>query len=129
MGGSNDEASLDSLKLKLDLVREARSLFGDAGAKRVWLQIGLPEAERPMSRACVTPPSNEVRRYIRERLVANMSSELPAAVVYSDYCQWCRQACIQIVTLTAFGKMLSGAGIAKRKSCGRIRRIGVAFAA
>ncbi|MGW8190165.1 BRO family protein [Sphingomonas hankookensis] len=133
---ANDPAIVDSpepladeterLRLQLNLVREARIAFGTRGARRAWAIAGLPDlglAEAPPilagAVAVIGKLHQSVADWLDERTEAAPGHRVPSMVLYHDYLDWAKREGVsrnEIVSLSAFGRVLSNGGIGSIRS-------------
>ncbi|MAX00862.1 MAG: hypothetical protein CMN72_14730, partial [Sphingomonas sp.] len=122
----------DVLRVKLQLVREARHAFGLKGARKAWSHCGLPELmSEPEHELMPIGVLADLHRSIAEWMEARTEA-VPghrewSSDLYDDYVRWCRgqdMSASAIETQVVFGRMLTQCGVAAKRS-GRVLRIGL----
>ncbi|MGN5373289.1 BRO family protein [Sphingomonas hankookensis] len=118
----------DRLRLQLGLVREARIAFGTRGARRAWAIAGLPdlglaEAAPILSGAGAVAVIGRLHQSVADwldlRTEAAPGHRVPSMVLYRDYLDWAKREEVsanEIVSLTAFGRVLSNCGVGSIRS-------------
>lgn len=116
----------DRLRLQLGLVREARIAFGTRGARRAWAIVGLPDlglADAPPilagAVAVIGKLHQSVADWLDHRTEAAPGHRVPSMVLYHDYLDWAKREGVsrdEIVSLSAFGRVLSNCGIGSIRS-------------
>ncbi|WCP71548.1 BRO family protein [Sphingomonas hankookensis] len=116
----------ERLRLQLGLVREARIAFGTRGARRAWAIAGLPdlglaEASPILSGAVavIGKLHQSVADWLDNRTEAAPGHRVPSMVLYHDYLDWAKREGVSrndVVSLSAFGRVLSNCGIGAIRS-------------
>ncbi len=127
----------DRIRTKLALVREVRTVFGLRAARRAWAATGLmPEVTQDWSDAPTHAPvgviakmHRSVAEWIDARTIGAPGHRVGTMELYDDYVRWAKAEEIsrnEIVTLSAFGRVLSNAGVGSIRS-NRVYRVGLAL--
>jgi hypothetical protein len=103
------------LEIKLELVKEARLLFGDASARFTWQMIGLPLVGA-RAKSYTLSRRAEVGEFLASRTLPDAQGEVRAGILYQEYRKWQHASGIPLLSLNGFGKAIAAAGIGKRKS-------------
>ncbi len=102
----NRPHSVDSC---LSIIREARQLFGDATAKRLWHELGLPVPESGSPTGRIYRPRPDVTEFLSSYLIHEPSAELPASIAFAAFTRWLKASDRPAVSLTAFGRAMRSA--------------------
>jgi Rha family phage regulatory protein len=122
----DDGLDFDALAERMRMVREARLLFGRNAAKRLWVDLRLPD---------VSPRSVPLTAtgYVVEESVGDWMAtcttfvaghKVEASALYRHYVWWCSSTDRKYLSQSGFGRQLTNAGIYGRHS-GRVHRIGL----
>lgn len=120
----------EALRLKLDVVREAKALFGSSVAQRVWVELGLPGvsgaadstdapeggAGRVSDRTRVGYHSSGIAAFVADCVVADQAASIPAGDLYAAYKRWRDGKPLPLLVPAWFGRYISASGIVRRKS-------------
>lgn len=102
------------LRTKLSLISETRQLFGLRAAKRLWLDLGLPQ---PPDRA--HPRTCEAVAFLRATTEPDPLSEIPFAELYERYRIWAGDmGSAAIISQVGFGKYLMRSGLVTARKSG-----------
>ncbi len=110
-----DEARRSSVQCRVEMVREARKLFGLQAARRLWFGLGLPLPDGGRSTTVVAP---EIEEFVSTVLIQDPLSEIAAADAYKAFVTWASANHKSPRTLTAFGRVMQSTGVARRRSNG-----------
>ena len=105
---------LDDGRLALNIVREARALYGKSAAKRVWPQLGLPLVEEMQEEEGQTLDPDGVERFAAARLERKLNARTLVTDVYAAYCDWCEERGSRSVSQRWFSRQMSELGIADK---------------
>lgn len=120
------ELDFDAMAERMRMVREARLLYGRSAAKRLWVDLGLPDVSPRAVPLTVTG-------YVVEETVGDWMAacttfvaghKVEASALYRHYVWWCSSTDRKYLTQSSFGRQLTNAGIYGRHS-GRVHRIGL----
>ncbi|WP_053000319.1 BRO-N domain-containing protein [Rhizorhabdus histidinilytica] len=110
----------DRERLNLQMVREARIVFGAAAARRIWALRGLPDLSAP------EPPTlpamihaeqyRPVGDWMRDRVTMCSASRVRSMELYGDYVDWCRRQGVEPLSQIAFSRYLTSCGIGRAHS-------------
>ena len=127
----------DTLSKKLALAREARVVFGIKAARVAWRELGLlpaltdgllsPREEMIAAARAVAPVNATVADWMSARVDYVPGHREQCQTLYYDYVDWCRSTKVvpdATVTLTAFGRALTNAGVIGIKT-NRRHRVGL----
>lgn len=119
---------MDKLRVRLQLVREARIAFGHRAARRAWEWCGLPSLVDENER--IAPSVRErwpgLASWYDDRCMVAPTGEVTAKALWQDYLAWCRREDERPHSQTAMGRMLGECGhMPKRLGDGTIARCGL----
>lgn len=113
---------IERVRTGLQLVREARIVFGIPAARRAWVVAGLPDvspaAEGASHLQYLDAKAQAVARWFAERIDMVTGTRENATALYMDFSKWCDEANEESVTIKRFGKVLTELGIDKIHSNG-----------
>ena len=90
------DLDVPAIRERLALIKEARSLFGEEQARRLWILIGLPDLAE-------VAPADSVAKFLgRVRSVPGAC--IQAAAFYASYLTFCRETDARAVSPTRFGR-------------------------
>lgn len=110
------ELDLDGLDKKRALVAEARVTFGIAVARRLWVELGLPQVPGREGPRGSDLARRAFDRFLQECTVTNIAAEVRSRDLYRRYELWARAAGAQPLSAMHFGKLAHRSGILSRKS-------------
>ncbi len=127
----------DRIRTNLALVREVRTVFGLRAARRAWAATGLmPEVTQDWTDGPLHAPIGVIAKMHRSVADWLDARTIPAAghregttTLYDDYLRWAKSEEVSkndVVSLTAFGKVLTNAGVGSVRS-NRVYRVGLAL--
>ncbi|KQU81276.1 hypothetical protein ASD00_35160 [Ensifer sp. Root31] len=108
------------LRLKLDVVKEAKALFGGAFAQSVWVELGLPGGPVKDSAPPDGGGSSEaevIKRFIRDNVLEDIASREKSSALYDVYCRWSAEQKSPIMTQCMFGRHLARSAGLRRVKC------------
>ena len=110
---------VERVRAGLQMVREARIVFGIAAARRAWTLAGLPDVTddpAEIANRYLDVKVQSVAKWFAERVNMTESGRESAMRLYMDYAKYCDEGAESPVTLTAFGRTMSAMGIEKVRS-------------
>lgn len=107
--GLNDDG-----RLALNIVREARVLFGKQAAVRLWPELGLPAIEADAIEESEEDDAGGIRAFARARLVRRLGERSEIAVVYAAYAAWCEVTGRRSLSRNYFSRNMTAFGIADK---------------
>lgn len=122
----------EQLRVRLQMVREARIAFGAKAARKLWILAGLPDLSEPNGvDQLMADRFPSIARWFEARAVLDQKSRVPAQLLWADYQRWCAaDAPGEMHTQAALGRFLNALGtISFKDSAGRKVRMGVALTA
>jgi len=116
----------DAMAERMRMVREARLLYGRSAAKRLWVDLGLPDVSPKAAPLTITGYAIEetVGDWMSACTTFVTGHKVEATALYRHYVWWCTSTDRRHVSQSAFGRQLTYAGIYGRHS-GRVHRIGL----
>jgi DNA polymerase-3 subunit beta len=85
----NDEPlDIERLRVKLNLIRECRYVYGPKAARSMWVECGLPEVHRPQEPLSIGYAPQELderlKGWLEERCALDPASRTEASALYRD---------------------------------------------
>lgn len=116
----------DAMAERMRMVREARLLYGRSAAKRLWVDLGLPDVSPKAAPLTITGYAIEetVGDWMSACTTFVSGHKVEASALYRHYVWWCTSTDRRYLSQSAFGRQLTNAGIYGRHS-GRVHRIGL----
>lgn len=116
----------DAMAERMRMVREARLLYGRSAAKRLWVDLGLPDVSPKAAPLTITGYAIEetVGDWMSACTTYVSGHKVEASALYRHYVWWCTSTDRRHLSQSAFGRQLTYAGIYGRHS-GRVHRIGL----
>lgn len=110
----------------LELVKEARILFGMAEARSLWSRLGLPKVTARRERGDAMPDlftvgkdfdpqRNAVVDFLQQCCRPDENCRLQASVLYEAYCRWAGGAHREPMTQSMFGRLVKSVGVSSRR--------------
>lgn len=126
----------EEMSLALSVIREARHVFGKNGARRIWMQLGLPTPDMPVelktgnTRVDLSQVSDAgIQAWMSECLAMDRNApRIKTQELHRHYCRWCEANGHDAVSVFGFGRILTRAGVRTIHSNGHWR-MGVSLAA
>ncbi|MDR7101543.1 Rha family transcriptional regulator [Croceicoccus sp. BE223] len=126
----------EEMQLALSVIREARHVFGKNGARRIWMQLGLPTPDMPVelrhenSRVDLSQVGDVgILAWMSECLAMDGNApRIKTQDLHRHYLRWCEANGHDPVSVFGFGRILTRAGVRTVHSNGHWRT-GVAIAA
>jgi hypothetical protein len=121
----------ERVRVRLQLVREARIAFGTRAARKMWAWAGLPDLCEPSRIAAAEVLGERYRSVIdwmEARTEVRAGNRMSAAGLYADYRQWLRNEgrIAELQSQTGFGRALTECGfIGVKIAGGRMGRVGL----
>lgn len=117
----NLEEALDSMSL----VRECRLLYGRYAARRMVRALPALAPLAALEMVEENQPSDEpVYRFVRECLEPAPEARLESSLLYTLYLDWCTETGQIPDSKSLFGRKLTNMGMRKKKTSGKIYRLG-----
>lgn len=106
---------VDRVRAGLQMVREARIIFGLSAARRAWTLAGLPDVSDDGTVAArhLDAKVQSVAKWFAERVEIQSGTRESAARLYMDYARWCDEGEESPVNMTQFGRTMGDLGIEK----------------
>lgn len=111
-----EDDAIDDLHRKMMIIRECRLTFGTRSARDLARAMTLPM--RVPERAGVG--DDPVAAFADDALIREIGCRLSAGDLYATYARWCADRRISPVSATAFGRRMTGLGLGRLKSGGRV---------
>lgn len=120
---------VEKVRAGLQMVREARIVFGIAAARRAWVLAGLPDvSDDPTVHAhqLLDARAQSVAKWFADRMEMTDSGRESAMRLYMDYTKWCDEGGEDPTTLTMWGRAMHDMGMEKMPNRrGSIEYLGV----
>lgn len=111
-----ERIDLDDMRVKMEVVREARLSHGKAAARDIWRMLGLPDV--PADKGAGAPDVNEtlapyIADFLEECTERDDTAQVTARELYKVYNAWAERRKAPHFTETMFGLMTSRMGLEK----------------
>jgi len=124
----DDALDIERMRVKLNLVREARYVYGRKTAQGMWERCGLPEVDRvdtPSGRKLTLDQVPAAfREWFESRCRLDPEVRTESMALWQDHRDWCRERGKVFLPSVSFGKTMTRMGIRSIKS-NRTWRIGI----
>lgn len=115
-----DRAEIETMKDRIEIVREARRIAGAAAARDLWLRLGLPPLDDDARE--LSPQAGGLAAYVSdflgERTEADPVARVRSTALHDAYLEWSRLNKAPYIMASVFGRMLVATGLRKVKSNG-----------
>jgi prophage antirepressor-like protein len=109
---------VERVRAGLQMVREARIIFGLSAARRAWTLAGLPDVsdDGTLVAQHLDAKVQTVAKWFAERVEIQTGTRESAARLYMDYAKYCDEGGESPVNMTSFGRTMGDLGIEKMRS-------------
>lgn len=111
-----DAGAAPSYKMKLALVREVRLTFGVRAARRLWVELDLPDVAEDRPRDGSGQALDQFRRFLDAHTMRDMSAEVSARELMQCYDRWRQSAGAPKISRTMLGHLARKCELPRRKA-------------
>ncbi|GEM_PF-1501574 len=116
------DAPLDEWRTWLSMIDNARRIYGNAAARRLWARSPLPSPERDH-----LEPADDIDRFLAEATAPKPDGMIGAAALYACYAGWAQYNGVEVLPFYTFGRQLGLRGIPSVKKNGHMSRVGIGW--